>query len=323
MQVMNGPYNYTRGTLSGQHTQEKWYTCLLAHIFYRTSTMLDLANAKFAFLDLETTGLSPWFGDRICEVGIILTEGKRIKTTYQTLVNPERLLSPAAASTHRLTDSELARAPLFADVAAQVEAGLKDAIVVCHNAPFDLQFLDSEFRRLGREIEIPNLADTHTIARELFETPSYTLVSLAEAFHLDKVEAHRALADALTKQSITIEANANDEGHLLDVGFQRSYGAVHLGNHPPGDGAVIDKTGHPVQGDAADQFAILVLDAGEDPFDRCSAGVAALPLPRAELPLLSRLLSDRRSDSDRPLSTTRWRRFGRIDHGGERCRPSK
>jgi DNA polymerase-3 subunit epsilon len=164
--------------------------------------MLDLANAKFAFLDLETTGLSPWFGDRICEVGIILTEGKRIKTTYQTLVNPERLLSPAAASTHRLTDSELARAPLFADVAAHVEAGLKDAIVVCHNAPFDLQFLDSEFRRLSREIEIPNLADTHTIARELFETPSYTLVSLAEAFHLDKVEAHRALADALTDRLV-------------------------------------------------------------------------------------------------------------------------
>src|SRR5512142_880922 len=102
--------------------------------------MLDIASTKFAFLDLETTGLSPWFGDRICEVGIILTEGKRIKTTYQTLVNPERPLSPAAASTRRLTDAELARAPLFADVAAQVETGLKDAIVVCHNAPFDLQF---------------------------------------------------------------------------------------------------------------------------------------------------------------------------------------
>lgn len=43
--------------------------------------MFDLSNCKFAFLDLETTGLSPWFGDRVCEVGIILTEGKRIKKT--------------------------------------------------------------------------------------------------------------------------------------------------------------------------------------------------------------------------------------------------
>ncbi len=69
--------------------------------------MLDLANAKFAFLDLETTGLSPWFGDRICEVGLLLTEGRRIKSTYQTLVNPERPLSPSAASTFKLDEKEL------------------------------------------------------------------------------------------------------------------------------------------------------------------------------------------------------------------------
>ncbi len=160
--------------------------------------MLDIANARFAFLDLETTGLSPWFGDRICEVGVILTEGRRIKNTYQTLVNPERPVSPGAASTHKLTDEELRLAPVFAKVAAEVADCLQETVVVCHNAPFDLQFLDSEFRRLGSEIEIPNLADTLAIAREIYDTPSYTLVSLAEAFHLDKVEAHRALADALT-----------------------------------------------------------------------------------------------------------------------------
>jgi DNA polymerase III subunit epsilon len=164
--------------------------------------MLDLANAKFAFLDFETTGLSPWFGDRICEVGIILTEGKRIKSTFQTLVNPQRPLSPAAASTNRLTDQELQPAPSFSEVAGQVEKCLKETVVVCHNAPFDLQFLDSEFRRLGKEIEIPNLADTLTIARQVVDTPSYSLVSLAEAFHLDKVEAHRALADALTDRLV-------------------------------------------------------------------------------------------------------------------------
>ena len=45
--------------------------------------MIDLASARFAFLDLETTGLSPWFGDRICEVCIVLTEGKRIKQQVQ------------------------------------------------------------------------------------------------------------------------------------------------------------------------------------------------------------------------------------------------
>ena len=36
--------------------------------------MLDISNAKFAFLDIETTGLSPWFGDRICQIAIVVTE---------------------------------------------------------------------------------------------------------------------------------------------------------------------------------------------------------------------------------------------------------
>ncbi|GAB4503091.1 MAG: hypothetical protein Fur0043_00830 [Anaerolineales bacterium] len=164
--------------------------------------MFDLTNCCFAFLGLETTGLSPWFGDRICEIGIVLTEGKRIRTTYQTLVNPGRSLSPFAASTHGLTDAELASAPLFAEVADEVTAHLHEAVVVCHNAQFDLQFLDSEFHGLGREMQIPNLIDTLLLAQRYFDLPSNTLLSLAEAFHVPMDVSHRALADALTDRGV-------------------------------------------------------------------------------------------------------------------------
>jgi DNA polymerase-3 subunit epsilon len=167
--------------------------------------MFDLTNCHFAFLDLETTGLSPWFGDRICEVGIVLTEGKRIKGTFETLVNPGRELSPAAASTNGLTDAELATAPPFEALADELIAHLRDAVVVCHNAQFDLQFLDSEFRRMGREVQIPNLIDTLIIARERFDLPSNTLLSIAEAFRVPMDVSHRALADALTDRGIFFE----------------------------------------------------------------------------------------------------------------------
>jgi len=162
----------------------------------------DLSNCRFAFLDLETTGLAPWFGDRICEVGIVLTEGRRIKSTCQQLVNPQRPLSPAAASTNRLGDADLLDAPLFAGIAATVENLLRDAVVVCHNAQFDLQFLDSEFRRLGHEIQIPNLIDTLFIARENFEFASNSLGNIAAQFAIQNPDAHRALADALTAKSV-------------------------------------------------------------------------------------------------------------------------
>jgi DNA polymerase III epsilon subunit family exonuclease len=164
--------------------------------------MFDLSSARFAFLDLETTGLSPWFGDRICEVGIVLTEGRRIKQQFQMLVNPERPLSPAAASTNRFTDEQLAGERLFADIANDVVEWLRGTVVVCHNAQFDIQFLDSEFRRLKREIQIPNLIDTLMLARQYYDLPSYSLLSIADAFHIPVTNAHRALDDAHTARAI-------------------------------------------------------------------------------------------------------------------------
>ena len=162
----------------------------------------DLSNARFAFLDLETTGLSPWFGDRICEVGILLTEGRRIKQQVQMLINPHHPLSLSAASTSGLTDEQLAAAPYFGDVANEIVEWLKGTVVVCHNAQFDVQFLDSEFRRLHREIQIPNLVDTLLLARQHFELPSYSLHFLAEVFHVPMTTAHRALADAHTGRGV-------------------------------------------------------------------------------------------------------------------------
>ena len=164
--------------------------------------MFDLSSAHFAFLDLETTGLSPWFGDRICEVGIVLTQGKRIKHQVRMLVNPERPLSLGAASTNGLTDEQLAGESLFADVANDVAEWLKGNVVVCHNAQFDIQFLDSEFRRLQREIQIPNLIDTLMLARQNYDLPSYSLQSIAEAFRVPVTGAHRALDDAHTARGI-------------------------------------------------------------------------------------------------------------------------
>jgi DNA polymerase III epsilon subunit family exonuclease len=165
--------------------------------------MFDLTTARFAFLDIETTGLTPWFGDRICQIGIVLTEGKRIRRTFESLVNPERDLSPAAAYVNGLTADQLSQALRFEELIGRVESLLKDTIVVCHNAKFDIQFIDSEYRRLGREVEFPNLIDTVLIAREFFDLPSYSLYALAENFQVPVIDqGSRALADAMTAKNV-------------------------------------------------------------------------------------------------------------------------
>jgi DNA polymerase III subunit epsilon len=165
--------------------------------------MIDISNARFAFLDIETTGLSPWFGDRICQIALVLTEGKRIKSTLDLLINPEHEISPAAFQINNLDESKLAKAPLFAEVVPQIEALLNESIIVCHNANFDLQFLDNEYRKLERTAEYPNLIDTLLLARDYFDLPSYGLQYLADAFNVpSKVQNSRAQSDALTAKNL-------------------------------------------------------------------------------------------------------------------------
>ncbi len=162
----------------------------------------DLSNCRFAFLDVETTGLSPWFGDRICEIAIVQTEGKRIRSTYQMLINPGRPLSPGAASVNGLDDDMLKQALQFSDLAGKIESLLTDSVIVCHNAQFDLQFLDNEFRRLGREVVFPNIIDTLHIVREHYDLASYSLSNVASEFGIQNPEAHRATGDALTTKNL-------------------------------------------------------------------------------------------------------------------------
>ena len=53
-------------------------------------------------VDVETTGLSPSYGDRVCEVGIVRAQDDQILDTYQSLVNPQRPISPGASCGQRL-----------------------------------------------------------------------------------------------------------------------------------------------------------------------------------------------------------------------------
>src|SRR5574342_274027 len=99
--------------------------------------MSKLIAHTFAYLDVETTGLSPWFGDRICEVAILRCEGDNLIDSFSSLLNPERLLSPGAARVNGLKDSDLKKAPRFAEVVDCVLALIRDAVIVCHNVPFE------------------------------------------------------------------------------------------------------------------------------------------------------------------------------------------
>ena len=157
-----------------------------------------LDEQTIAVVDVETTGLSAVFGDRVCEIGVVLAQGDTILETYQTLVNPQRPISPGAASVNGLSDAQVSQAPTFAEIAAQVLERIDGRVLVCHNAPFDLGFLEAEFSRLGRGLQPAGVIDTLDLARRYFHFRSNSLPAVASDLGIETPQAHRALGDALT-----------------------------------------------------------------------------------------------------------------------------
>jgi DNA polymerase III epsilon subunit family exonuclease len=156
---------------------------------------LLLEHATFVVFDLETTGLRPATA-RPCELGAVRVHELALTERFQTLANPGAPLQPAVAALTGLRDPELRRAP---PVAAGIRRFLDfagDAVLVAHNARFDMAFLDNETMRLtGRRVASP-VIDTVGLARKLLGRGPANLAALAHRFVTDARPCHRALPDA-------------------------------------------------------------------------------------------------------------------------------
>src|SRR5690242_20196142 len=147
--------------------------------------MLDktspLEGVTFAVVDVETTGLSPQTGDRICEIAVVRGRAGLILDSFTTLVNPLRTIGESARRVNGITDNMVYRAPVFADVAGEVAALLKDTVLVAHNAGFDVGFLRNELTpAAGGPDAIPNyVIDTLQLARACYQFPSNSLEAIS------------------------------------------------------------------------------------------------------------------------------------------------
>jgi DNA polymerase-3 subunit epsilon len=165
-------------------------------------TALPLHEVPLAFLDVETTGLRPDLGDRVVELAIVRVLGSTEVARFASLVNPQRRLSLGAMQVNGITPDMVANAPIFSDLLQQFLPLIEDAVLVCHNAPFDLGFLEAELRLAGTSVWDGVVLDTLAFARRQYWFRSNNLSAIAYQLGLRPPEAHRALADALTTQAV-------------------------------------------------------------------------------------------------------------------------
>lgn len=167
---------------------------------------LDVREAEFVALDLETTGLDA-ARDRILSVGYLIVRGGRIElaTACHRLVRVEAAIPEASAVVHQITDDEAARGLPIEAVLAELLEVLAGRVLIAHHASIECGFLANACRRLWRTGLPVRVIDTQVLAQltlERRQTPykasDLRLHAVGQRYNLPRYGAHHALSDALS-----------------------------------------------------------------------------------------------------------------------------
>ena len=183
-------------------------------------------------LDTETTGFDPLQGDRLVEIGCIeLINRLPSGTVYHQYVNPQRDMPEGAFKVHGLSEEFLSDKPLFKDVCDGFLEFINGSVIVAHNAPFDMKFLNAELKRAGRPLFPEEQSiDTLAIAKKKYPSGN-SLNGLCRRFDIDLAnrELHGALIDADLLAQVYLELNGGRQPGLVLEAARETINVAEMG----------------------------------------------------------------------------------------------
>lgn len=161
---------------------------------------------RLIFADTETTGIDPK-NERLLEVAFIeVVDRVQTGEVLHEYINPEQEVSAGAYRVHGISWDDVKEKPKFKAVAEQLISMLKGGVFVAHNAPFDVGFLNMEFRRagvdfvIGRDVDV---VDTLQIAKKTYPGQRNSLDALCTRLSIDR--SHRVLHGALLDTELLVQ----------------------------------------------------------------------------------------------------------------------
>jgi DNA polymerase-3 subunit epsilon len=174
-------------------------------------------------LDTETTGLNPRNGDRVIEIGCVELNNRMLTgNNFHRYINPERDSEEGALAVHGLTTEFLSDKPKFAEIVEELRTYIAGAVVIIHNAPFDLGFLNAEFKRLSLPSfneHIGEVIDTLVQAKELHPGKRNSLDALCDRYGVSNShrKLHGALLDAELLADVYLSMTRGQNSLGMDV----------------------------------------------------------------------------------------------------------
>lgn len=160
-----------------------------------------LADLTYVVFDSETTGLLPSEGDEMCQIAAVrIVNGRRIETeVLDMLVNPGRTIPAASTAVHGITDAMVEDAPDVLSAVRRFHKFAENAVLVAHNAPFDMAFLKRREAEAGVVFDNPTL-DTVLLSAVVFgQSETHTLDALTHRLGITIPEEarHTAIGDTI------------------------------------------------------------------------------------------------------------------------------
>ena len=165
-----------------------------------TPAKLQLHGPRQLILDTETTGFYYQDGDRIIEVGALeMINRKLTGSSIHIYINPKTPVGDSV-NVHGITDEFLQDKPLFEEISQVLFDYLHGAEIIAHNATFDMNFLDMEFKRAGFKTlsEVCDVTDTLALAKSKHPGQKNSLDALVRRYEIPQRDRtfHGALLDA-------------------------------------------------------------------------------------------------------------------------------
>ena len=185
-------------------------------------------QGNFIVFDLETTGFSP-VNNRIIEIGAVKVEHGEITDRFSTFVNPQVPIPFRIEELTSINDNMVMDAPAIEEILPQFLEFVGDAVLVAHNAGFDVSFIEENCRRLGQEQTFTYL-DTVALARILLpQLNRFKLDTVAKALHINLHHHHRAVDDAECTAEIFLKfAEMLEKQDVFDLDGINELGSTSL-----------------------------------------------------------------------------------------------